>query len=249
MRRFLLVGLLWGSSAGAQEVRVPGPELAQAFERALTGLDVHLDCDVTGKDGKAIARSFVSLPEGLGGGRTIFSVPDQVVDLGALGRVVYQLRDVNLSKLQVRAREHDYVLTLWFEDQGYELVPARARGEVLGQLAPDVQMDRMKLELSLTPKQGTAQIAKGQITFDADIRPAAEGLAARLESVDAYAGLREALRREIEKQINQSLASPELLAALNARLKQELGARVKSGQVAGARFDGTDVVVTVKPEK
>ncbi len=178
MRRALFFGLLVSWTSQAAPVRLTGAELAQTFERSLEGLDVHLDCDVTGKDGKPIARSYVSLPERLGGGRTIFSIPDQVVDLGSLGRVVYQLRDVNLSKLQVRASEREYVLTLWFEDQGFELVPARAKGGGLGQLAPDVQMDRMKLELSLTPKQGEVQIDKGKITFDADIRPASEGLAA-----------------------------------------------------------------------
>ncbi len=227
----------------AEPVRLSGAELAQTLEKSLEGLDVHLDCDVTGADGQPIARSFVSLPERLGGGRTIFSVPDQVVDLGSLGRVVYQVRDINLSRLQVRALEKEYVLSLFFEDKGFELVAARARAGGLGQLAPDVQMDRMRLDVTLTPKQGALEIEKGKITFDADIRPAGEGLAAGLNDSEAYAGLREQLRREIEKQINQSFASPELLKALNARLKDQLAARAKSP----GHFEGTDVVLESRP--
>ncbi len=225
--------------------RIEGTALAASMESALQGLDVHLDCDVVDGEGKHIGRSYVALPEKLGGGRTLFSIPDQVVDLGSLGRVSYQLRDVNLSKLQVRANEKDYVLTLWFEDQGLELTPARAKAGGFGQLAPDINLDQMRLDVSLTPKQGAAQIEKGKVAFDADIRPAAQGLAT-LAGNDAFAGLRETLRREIEKQINQTLASPELIAALNAQLKSELASQVKSGALEDARFEGTDVVVEKK---
>jgi hypothetical protein len=225
--------------------RIEGSALAASMESALQGLDVHLDCDVIDAEGKHIGRSYVSLPEKLGGGRTLFSIPDQLVDLGSLGRVTYQLRDVNLSKLQVRANEKDYVLTLWFEDQGLELVPARSKAGGFGQLAPDVNLDQMRLDVTLTPKEGAAQIERGKVKFDADIRPVAQGLGA-LAGGEAFSGMREALRREIEKQINQSLASPELIAALNAQLKTELANQVKSGSIDGAHFEGTDVVIEKK---
>ena len=232
-------------SAAPKTARIEGASLAQSMETALQGLDVHLDCDVVGGDGQHIARSYVTLPEQLGGGRTLFSIPDQLVDLGSLGRVTYQLRDVNLSKLAVRATPSAYVLTLWFEDQGLELVAQRARAGGFGQLAPDVNMDQMKLEVTLTPKQGAAQVEKGKVSFDADIRPAGQGLA-NLASQDSFAGLREQLRREIEKQINQSFASPELIGALNAKLKSEIAAQVKAGKIESAHFDGTDVVLELK---
>lgn len=241
----LAVMLSGAPKAAPATTRIAGSTLAASMENALQGLDVHLDCDVVDAEGKHVGRSYVSLPEKLGGGRTLFSIPDQVVDLGSLGQVSYQLRDVNLSKLAVKANEKDYLLTLWFEDKGLELVPARAKAGGFGQLAPDVNMDQMRLEVTLTPKQGAAQIEKGKVAFDADIRPAAQGLAA-LAGSESLGGLRETLRREIEKQINQSLASPELFAALNAQLKTELTSQVKSGALDSARFDGTDVVVEKK---
>ncbi len=230
----LAAALLSTGALGAPPLRLKGADVAKALEQGLEGLVIHLDYDVAGADGKAVPRSFVELPARLGGERTFFSMPEQAISLGSFGQATYRVRDINLERLTVAAEGGEYVLRLFFEDQGYELVAA---GRSAG-LAPDVQLDRMCLSLHLTPKQGAAEVEKGTVTFDANTKVAGLEASALLDDVTGYNAYVKAL---IEREAAQAIASQGLLRALNDRLKQELTSR---GADAGAlRFEGTDLVV------
>jgi hypothetical protein len=248
MRSLLVWMLLLEMAAHAQELRVPGAEVASTFERALTGLDVHLDHDVVGLDGKRIERSFVKLPEASGGERRFFSLPERSVDLGALGRAEYRARDINLSRLAVEASDHDYLVTLFFEDQGFELVAVPQKGSGgLASLIPHVQLEKISLQLVLTPRPGTAEVKSAKVRFHAEVKPAGmESLfgGEAAGALDRLTGYQQLLRTAIEAEASRVLAGPEVLGVLNARLREVLAARGKGTGVPRARFEGTDLVLS-----
>ena len=222
------------------EIRIPGASLAEGLDRTLQGLEVHLDYDVPGKKGQPVMRSFVKLPARMGGERTLFSMPNQTIDLGSLGQVQYGIHDVNLSKLKVTVEGDHFLLSLWFEDKGYELVAVRNGG--LSQLVPDLQMDEMKLTLALTPKQGAAEIERGKVTFDAQIKPGSDSLGLGPE---AFAPFSDRIKQEVEQEANRQLSSKDVLDALNARIAENLASLAGGVSVGKAHFDGTDLLVSL----
>jgi hypothetical protein len=223
--------------AGAAEVRIPAKEIARALERALVGFTVHLDYDVVDKAGKPLSRSFAALPPGLGGARVALSLPEQVVELGSFGRVVYRVRDLNLERVSVSAGPREYLVRFFFEDAGYELVAAPG---ALGGAAPNFQLDGACLELRLRPQAQALALERVAVRFLADIRMAElDGVPGGAALLQQLTGYQERLREAIEAQAERALAGPELLAALNAQLR----AAAPDGS---AHFDGADVVWTGK---
>ncbi|MHB8872167.1 MAG: hypothetical protein ACYC8T_00625 [Myxococcaceae bacterium] len=244
----LLTALTLTLPCSAAELRVPGADLARVLEEALTGTQVHLDHDL-GKGAKAAPRSFVALPPGLGSKRLEFSVAEQVFDLGSAGEVEYRVNDVNLLRSQVAATARDYVLTLYFEDEGKEVL-SRHRGGMfdLGGAVPDLQMNAMKMEVVLTTSSAKDRpsFSSAKVRFDADIRPDGDGaslLAGALES----SGYQEQIKRAIEREAQKSIGGPGVLEALSAKLWDALNERA-GGKAAKARFDGTDLVIELPEE-
>jgi hypothetical protein len=244
----MLLGFSLALPVLAAEQRIPGADIARVLDDALTGTQVHLDQDLV-EGTKRTPQSFVELPEALGQRRLVFSVPEQRFNLESAGQVEYRVNDVNLSQLRLKATDRDFVLTLYFESDGKEVLARHSGGMVdLGGAVPDLQMNQMKMDVTLTP--GTSKdrpvFSEARVTFDAEIHPdgsVASWLASALESI----GYQEKMKRLIEREAQKSVGSPAVLQALNARLWQSLQER-SGGKVAKARFEGTDLVMEVAPE-
>jgi hypothetical protein len=218
----------------AEPERIPGDELARTLELALDGTKVHLDKDAT-VSGKRVRRSFVELPDAFGGKRSEFSVPDQALDMGAAGRVVYRVNDVNLDKLAVKSGESDYTLSLFFEDQGKEALAQHSGGMFdLGGVIPDLQMNKMHVDVGLTPEQNALAFSKAKVKFDADIAPDGSG-AALTGSLEGYKRqVKDSIEHELQKFVDDIL-----LEQLNQKLKT----------FSGVHFEGVDLVRDAVAEK
>jgi hypothetical protein len=234
-------------AAAATEQRIPGADIARVLDDALTGTQLHLDQD-TLHGTQRVPQSFIALSAALGKRRFAFSIPEQRFDLGSAGQVEYRLNDVNLSQTRFKATDRDFVLTLYFEDLGKEVLGRHLGGMVdLGGAVPDLQMNQMTMEVVLTPSSARDRPAfsEAKVTFDAEIHPdgtAASFLASALEST----GYQEVLKRVIEREAQKSVGSPAVLEALSARLWEALKER-SGGKVSKAHFEGTDLVMVLEP--
>lgn len=244
----MLAACALAAPAAAEELRIPGADIARILDDALAGTQVHLDQDLV-EGAVRTPQSFIALPEALGKKRLAFSIPEQRFDLDSAGQVEYRIHDVNLAQLRLTATDHDFVLTLYFESDGKEVLARHSGGMVdLGGAVPDLQMNQMKMDVTLTPSQAKDRPAfsEARVAFDAEIHPdgsAASWLASGLESL----GYQEKMKRLIEREAQKSVGSPGVLQALNARLWQALQER-SGGKVSKGHFEGTDLVMELAPE-
>src|SRR5688572_7456530 len=122
MRALLALSLLlMCSTAVAGERRLAGEDVASTLQKLLEGTEAHLDRDSV-SNGKRTARSYVALPQHLGGAKHTVSLPDQRASLGGMGDVVYRRNDVNLNKIGVATAGPAYVVQLFFEEEGKEIL-------------------------------------------------------------------------------------------------------------------------------
>jgi len=244
----LLAACALALPAAPTEQRLPGADIARVLDEALAGTQVHLDEDLV-EGTRRTPQSFVALPEALGKRRFAFSIPEQRFDLSSAGQVEYRIHDVNLSQTRLKATDHDFVLTLYFESDGKEILARHSGGMVdLGGAVPDLQMNQVKMDVTLTPSPARDRptFSEAKVSFDAEIHPdgtAGSYLGSALESV----GYRQKMMRLIEREAQKSVGSPAVLEALNARLWEALKVR-SGGKVAQARFEGTDLVMVMAPE-
>jgi hypothetical protein len=245
-------GLLFASSVSqAATVTLRGADIARSLEQALEQTQLHLDDDVVSRDGSHIQRSFVEVGASLGGGRHFFGMPNPVIDLGSAGKIEYRLRDVNLTSISVRAFEGEYIVSLFFEDEGIELV-AKSQGQSnrLGIGAPDFHLNRARLDVTCVPAQGPVSAAGERSAFDctkvkllADVRPAGTGTAMKVSArLFESAGLEAMVLRHIERELSKELQERQVGHAASRWLWRHVE-KPGVAQLVGASFSGTDLAL------
>jgi hypothetical protein len=240
---------------GARTVtRINASLLAAVIEGAFRGTVIHLNNysprshAVAGRDSWHVANdSFFTLPRALGGRNTNF-------DLLEVSRrpLRYYVRDMNLSRVAVRAGSDAFRLIFSFEDRGPTEIKGRCSNTTSSidlacpagsdSTAPDFEINNALLEVHLTPtRDASGNLTYGalRVTFEASVEGGGAGGIFEEE-------VERSIKRTVEDIVTRRLDQRGLRDAVAGALRPELNRR-GIGTIIAVRFEGGDLVIDSYP--